>query len=295
MKQIMIIVLALILPYLLGGAGGRPCSGAWAQPKVNGRAPTREKRGYDKRIVVDTAKVRVLYALNAKNIKDENTYLDLGKLEVGKQMRKYSSEFVYTSDIEIAKWKRERGYKGYVPKTFFIRGEKTDDWSELVYSDYFIQGNKLTEWACMPLWAEKDNGRYTEDWPLMHWELRDSTKTILSHKCQMATCHFRGRDFVAWFAADVPIKGGPWKFGGLPGCILKVHDTRFYYKWEAVAIERGTFPIYQYPESLYPKTSRKRIWKLQKEYTENYLNAIGWISLEGRIPKRIIYEQLEKE
>lgn len=271
------------------------CGGASAQPKVNGRAPIREKRGYDKRIVVDTAKVRVLYALNAKNIKDENTYLDLGKLEVGKQMRKYSSEFVYTSDIEIAKWKRKRGYKGYVPKTFFIRGEKTDDWSELVYSDYFIQGNKLTEWACMPLWAEKDNGRYTEDWPLMHWELRDSTKTILSHKCQMATCHFRGRDFVAWFAADVPIKGGPWKFGGLPGCILKVHDTRFYYKWEAVAIERGTFPIYQYPESLYPKTSRKRIWKLQKEYTENYLNAIGWISLEGRIPKRITYEQLEKK
>ena len=285
MKRVMIIALAL----------ATVCSGARAQPKVNGRAPNREKRGYDKRIVVDTAKVRVLYALNAKNIKDENTYLDLGKLEVGKQMRKYSSEFVYTSDIEIAKWKRERGYKGYVPKTFFIRGEKTDDWSELVYSDYFIQGNKLTEWACMPLWAEKDNGRYTEDWPLMHWELRDSTKTILSHKCQMATCHFRGRDFVAWFAADVPIKGGPWKFGGLPGCILKVHDTRFYYKWEAVAIERGTFPICQYPDSLYPKTSRKRIWKLQKEYTENYLNAIGWISLEGRIPKRIIYEQLEKE
>lgn len=23
------------------------CSGAWAQPKVNGRVPTREKRGYD--------------------------------------------------------------------------------------------------------------------------------------------------------------------------------------------------------------------------------------------------------
>ncbi len=283
MKRVMIIALATV------------CSGAWAQPKVDGRAPIREKRGYDKRIVVDTAKVRVLYALNAKNIKDENTYLDLGKLEVGKQMRKYSSEFVYTSDIEIAKWKRERGYKGYVPKTFFIRGEKTDNWSELVYSDYFIQGYKLTEWACMPLWAEKDNGRYTEDWPLMHWELRDSTKTILSHKCQMATCHFRGRDFVAWFAADVPIKGGPWKFGGLPGCILKVHDTKFYYRWEAVAIERGTFPIYQYPESLYPKTSRKRIWKLQKEYTENYLNAIGWISLEGRVPKRITYEQLEKE
>jgi GLPGLI family protein len=272
------------------------CGEVWAQPKINGRAPVREKRGYDKRIVVDTANVRILYALNAKDVKDENTYLDLGKLEVGRRMQKYSSEFVYTSDLEVAKWKKEKGYSGYVPKTFFIRGEKTDNWSELVYSDYFIEGNSLTEWACMPLYAEKDNGRYTEQWPLMKWTLTSETLTILGHRCQKATCHFRGRDFVAWFAADVPIKGGPWKFGGLPGCILKVYDTQHLYEWEAVAIERGTFPICQYPESLYPKTTRKRIWKLQKEYTENYLNAIGWTSLEGRpAPKRVSFEQLEKE
>jgi GLPGLI family protein len=272
------------------------CGEVWAQPKINGRAPVREKRGYDKRIVVDTANVRILYALNAKDVKDENTYLDLGKLEVGRRMQKYSSEFVYTSDLEVAKWKKEKGHQGYVPKTFFIRGENTDNWSELVYSDYFIKGNTLTEWACMPLYAEKDNGRYTEQWPLMKWTLTSETLTILGHRCQKATCHFRGRDFVAWFAADVPIKGGPWKFGGLPGCILKVYDTQHLYEWEAVAIERGTFPICQYPESLYPKTTRKRIWKLQKEYTENYLNAIGWTSLEGRpAPKRVSFEQLEKE
>ena len=272
------------------------CGEVWAQPKINGRAPVREKRGYDKRIVVDTATVRVLYALNAKDIKDEDTYLDLGKLEVGGRMSKYSSEFVYTSDLEVAKWKKEKGHQGYVPKTFFIRGENTENWSELVYSDYFIEGNRLTEWACMPLYAEKDNGRYTEQWPLMQWSLQDSTQAILGHRCQKATCHFRGRDFVAWFAADVPIKGGPWKFGGLPGCILKVYDTQHLYEWEAVAIERGTFPICQYPESLYPKATRKRIWKLQKEYTENYLNAIGWTSLEGRpTPKRVPFEQLEKE
>ena len=132
------------------------CGEVWAQPKINGRAPVREKRGYDKRIVVDTATVRVLYALNAKDIKNEDTYLDLGKLEVGGRMSKYSSEFVYTSDLEVAKWKKEKGHQGYVPKTFFIRGENTENWSELVYSDYFIEGNRLTEWACMPLYAEKD-------------------------------------------------------------------------------------------------------------------------------------------
>ena len=141
MKRIMMLFLTI----------AAVCSGALAQPKINGKAPIREKRGYDKRIVVDTANVRVLYALNAKDIKDENTYLDLGKLEVGKRMSKYSSEFVYTSDLEVAKWKKEKGHRGYVPKTFFIRGEKPKEWSELVYSDYFIEGNTLTEWASMQI------------------------------------------------------------------------------------------------------------------------------------------------
>ena len=272
------------------------CGGAIAQPKVNGEAPIREKRGYNQRIVIDTATVRVLYALNAKDIKDENTYLDLGKLEIGKRVKKYSSEFIYTSDLEVIRWKREKGHKGNVPKTFFIRGEKADKWSELVYSDYIVRGNELKEYACFPLWAERENSSYTEPWPLMQWTLADEQQTILGHRCQKATCRFRGRDFVAWFATDVPIKGGPWKFGGLPGCILKVYDVQKIYVWEAVAIERGTYQIMQYPDKLYPKSTRKSVWQRQKKYTEDYLNAIGWTSLEGRpTPPKIHFEPLEKE
>ena len=79
------------------------CGGAMAQPKISGRVPVREKRGYDQQIVIDTANVRILYALNAKDIKDEDTYIDLGKLEVGRRVSKYSSEFVDLSDVEAVK------------------------------------------------------------------------------------------------------------------------------------------------------------------------------------------------
>ena len=58
-----------------------------AQPKENGRTPRREKRGFNECIVIDQANIRVLYALNAKDIKDENTYVDLGKLEIGKNVK----------------------------------------------------------------------------------------------------------------------------------------------------------------------------------------------------------------
>ena len=287
-KRIITIILAL----------SAVCGGVSAQPKVSGRVPTREKRGYDQQIVIDTANVRVLYALNAKDIKDENTYIDLGKLEVGKRVKKYSSEFIDLSDEEAVKWKKKTGHTGYVPKSFWIGGrpELHENWSELVFSDYVIRGNQLKEYACFPLWAERENSSYTEQWPLMQWSLADETQTILGHRCQKATCHFRGRDFVAWFAADVPIKGGPWKFGGLPGCILKVYDVQKIYVWEAVAIERGTYQIMQYPDKLYPKSTRKSVWLRQKKYAEDYLNAIGWTSLEGKpTPPKIHFEPLEQE
>ena len=274
------------------------CGGASAQPKISGRVPVREKRGYDQQIVIDTANVRILYALNAKDIKDEDTYIDLGKLEVGRRVSKYSSEFVDLSDVEAVKWKKETGHTGYVPKSFWMGGrpELHENWSELVFSDYIIRGNQLKEYACFPLWAERENSSYTEQWPLMRWTLADEQQTILGHRCQKATCQFRGRDFVAWFAADVPIKGGPWKFGGLPGCILKVYDVQKIYVWEAVAIERGTYQIMQYPNKLYPKSTRKSVWQRQIKYAEDYLNAIGWISLEGRpTPPKIHFEPLEKE
>lgn len=270
--------------------------GLWAQPKQSGRIPVREKRGYDRRVVVDTAMVRVLYALNAVGLGNENTYLDLGKLEAGKRVRKYSSEFLHLSDMEALAWKQSHDDRA--PKSFWMGGQREhqEHWSELVFSDYIVRDNKLTEYSCMPFLAERDNGSYTEEWPLMKWTLADETQTILGHRCQKATCRFRGRDFIAWFAPGVPIKGGPWKFGGLPGCILKVYDAENLYVWEAVAIENGIFPISQYPEKIYPKTKRERIYRLQKRYNENYWGAIGWSNAEGgQTPGKSAFEPLELE
>lgn len=268
-----------------------------AQPKQNGAVPIREKRGYDQRFVIDKANIRVLYALNAKDIKDENTYIDLGKLEIGKTVKKYSSEFLSISDQEIIKWKKKNNWRQNVPKHWYMGGQKEhqDHWSELVFSDYIIRGDKLTEYACFPCFGERENGQYTEDWPLMKWTLVDEHQTILGHKCQKATCRFRGRNFVAWFAPDVPIKGGPWKFGGLPGCILKVQDVEKIYVWEAVAIEKGSFEITQYPDRIYPKSTRTSIWKRQKLYNEDWENAIGATPIDGHIIKKTAFKPLEKE
>jgi GLPGLI family protein len=77
----------------------------------------------------------------------------------------------------------------------------------------------------------------------MSWELSEDTLTFLSHLCQKATCTFRGRDYTAWFTIDVPISNGPWKFGGLPGLILKVEDSKGEYIFECAGIENVNRPV----------------------------------------------------
>jgi hypothetical protein len=44
--------------------------------------------------------------------------------------------------------------------------------------------------------------------------------------CQEATCHFKGRDYTAWFCPDLPVHIGPWKLNGLPGVIVDARDAK---------------------------------------------------------------------
>ncbi len=66
---------------------------------------------------------------------------------------------------------------------------------------------------------------YTEPMPEQDWEITDETSTIQGIPCIKATCRFRGRDWTAWFAPDIPVNDGPWKLHGLPGLIIYAVDS----------------------------------------------------------------------
>ena len=211
------------------------CLSALAQPK-NAHCPTPNSRDAGKMNVVDTTRIRVWYAFNADNVKDVNTYIDQQRLDIGKRVIKYYSDFLFRSDSLIGAWAKSHPGSRTAPRFLGNGGKKPDRWSEYEYSDLFISGGKLTEYATMPQSLGKYNAYYTETYPLQQWKMGAETQTILGHRCQKATCHWRGRDFVAWFAPDIPVKAGPWKFGGLPGLILKLQDTAGVYRFEAVQI-----------------------------------------------------------
>ncbi|MCF6239974.1 MAG: GLPGLI family protein [Bacteroidales bacterium] len=59
-----------------------------------------------------------------------------------------------------------------------------------------------------------------------NWKIKQKTKNLQGLECRLATCHFRGRDYKAWFTLSIPLPYGPWKFGGLPGLIVEIQDNK---------------------------------------------------------------------
>ena len=62
--------------------------------------------------------------------------------------------------------------------------------------------------------------------PAPDWKITGDTASFGELHCQKATTHFKGRDYVAWFCPDLPVRVGPWKLNGLPGVIVDAHDTK---------------------------------------------------------------------
>lgn len=74
------------------------------------------------------------------------------------------------------------------------------------------------------------------------WTLLPDTATILSYSCQKATCHFKGRNYTAWYTMEIPVSEGPWKLFGLPGLIIKAEDDKKHYTFNCTGIEQCKTP-----------------------------------------------------
>lgn len=74
------------------------------------------------------------------------------------------------------------------------------------------------------------------------WKLTDEKKKVKDLNLQKATTTWGGRNWIAWFTADIPFQEGPYKFHGLPGLIVELSDDKNNYKFELVKTQKIATP-----------------------------------------------------
>jgi len=232
-------------------------------------------------IVDSTGFFRAFYAMNATDIKDPNTYDDLHRLEVGQSRSMYYSYFVYKSDSLVTEWGKANPHAATAPNHMHSFGKQSGKWSEYYFTYYQknFENGRFTEFVRLP--RNLRPYRFNEDIPIQQWEIHEETAIVAGYQCQKATTRFRGRSYVAWFTPEIPINNGPWKFGGLPGLILKVYDEDVLFTFECTKIEyfRNTFHI-QAPLSLFHfhfQDDYQRHRRLMANIWEDCYRATGWI------------------
>ncbi len=56
------------------------------------------------------------------------------------------------------------------------------------------------------------------------WQVTPEIKRMLGYSAYKAIGSYKGRNYIVWFTTEIPVNNGPWKFGNLPGLIIKVED-----------------------------------------------------------------------
>jgi len=184
---------------------------------------------------VDTARYKVTYSLKYKFHPEQvDAFSDTRIVQIGKHNIKDYSDIINHFD-SLATEQVRRGAKSYSnvsgnpwPLEIIrpIRGDKADLKYRLSVSAFL---------------------NYSDSIPALEWSFNnEDTDSILGYDCRKATTEFAGRKYTAWFTTEIPLPFGPYKFGRLPGLILKIEDGEQQFVWEAVGFERVNAPIMEY-------------------------------------------------
>jgi GLPGLI family protein len=201
---------------------------------------------------------------------------DVMILEIGRNIRKFYSETarlydsVMKADMQITIGKDNNVTTVRNTKKPSIQRSRL---KTVTYFDY--PKGKITTFGMSGI----DSYEYAEDIENIEWQMfAEGTKEILGYDCQKATCTFRGRNYEVWYAPDIPVNGGLWKFSGLPGLILMANDTQNQFVFTCESIEKISKPIMKNANTDNKKTrkiKRKEFLKIQKRFYEDPMATIG--------------------
>lgn len=143
-------------------------------------------------------------------------------------------------------------------KSLFVFDLKNNEDSVFV-DEYEVVNFSITGNDSIGTWVYKDFGKeelifrdfvftnktnkpfiVTESMPQFEWDILDIREKVNNIDCQKATTTFRGRTYDVWYALDLPVNNGPWKFHGLPGLIVKVISSDSKIQFTITGIKKST-------------------------------------------------------
>ncbi len=202
---------------------------------MDGIAQETCSRIIDRATPVDTARYKVTYSLKYKFHPDQkDAYDDVRIVQIGKRCVKDYSDIINHFD-SLATEQIRRGAESY-------SNVSGNPWPlEIVRPVRGGIANLKYRLSISPFLV------YTDSVPALDWVFRnEETDTIIGYECRKATTEFASRQYTAWFTPEIPLPFGPYKFGSLPGLILKIEDGERQFVWEAVGFQRTKSPIMEY-------------------------------------------------
>ena len=105
-----IITIIIVLAAMCGGASAQQKQGHVMRPSSKGMGHPEE---------IGKAQVEVMYALNAEDISDERTYIDLHALRAGKDISKHYSRFLELNDSLYDDYNKRNPNASARPRVFY--------------------------------------------------------------------------------------------------------------------------------------------------------------------------------
>ena len=217
--------------------------------------------------------------LDTKALKTERTLLIIDS----NKSSYYASENTYKQD----------SIKQLVRSKILTPQEAMNDKYPKTWFNHFIQKNFIESSMKVHSLIAVDNYIYTQKNDLA-WQLQYDTLKVENYVCNKATVKYEGREYIAWYAKDIPISDGPYKFWGLPGLILKIYDTENHYTFTLDSFEkyRGKLPQEPYQSRKTFEVSYDKFKIISKEFNENPLKSMEnsgmkIVSVDGKAPSQI--------
>jgi GLPGLI family protein len=231
---------------------------------MNASAQIQDVAVIKKTVAVDTSKYEIKYSLKFKNSISDKVYESDNRIvQMGKNFVKDYSEILLHYDSLATELLPKGKTTRSLPDRIFpyeVLKNNVEKKFGIQYRTFF----KFTLSYDMPV--------KRQDWQLV----ADTSITVLGHHCNMAKLNYAGRIYTAWYAMDIPVHYGPYKFAGLPGLIMKIEDADKKYIWTVTGISNKHEPInrnvYQDTKVTTPEKANLAVRKMYKDpvaYTES--------------------------